>query len=159
MVKVHTSKIDEQEQPTKAHKIPRGSDGLPLFGGEPVVIKAKPYDAERNADDGVDYDMSLGDFLAAAENLTKKKRLSAVFIEVGQSMVPWAYVHSIDRVERWNDDSMRYEFGIILNRDTSAAEGDNVTEWWVNEEARDAAWNSIRAQLVELGIEVVKAKV
>lgn len=159
MVKVHTSKIDEQEQPAKAHKIPRGSDGLPLFGGEPVTIKAKPYNAERNADDGVDYDMSLTDFLAAAEDLTKKKRLSAVFIEVGQSMVPWVYVRSIDRVERWNDDSMRYEFGIILNRDTSAAEGDNVTEWWVNEAARDAAWNSIRDQLVELGIEVVKAKV
>lgn len=159
MVKVRTSKIDEKQPPEKAHKIPRGANGLPLFGDKPVTVKARPYDAERNADDGVDYDMSLTDFLAAAENLTKKKRLSAVFIEVGQSMVPWAYVRSIDRVERWNDDSMRYEFGIILNRDTSAAEGDNVTEWWVNEEARDAAWNSIRDQLVELGIEVVKAKV
>lgn len=159
MVKIHTSKIDEAQEPAKAHKIQRGSNGLPLFGGKHVEVKAKPYSAERNADDGVDYDMSLADFLGAAEDLTKKKRLSAVFIEVGQSMVPWVYVRSIDRVERWNDDLMRYEFGIILNRDTSAAEGDNVTEWWVNEAARDAAWNSIRDQLVELGIEVVKAKV
>ena len=87
MVKVHTSKIDEAQEPAKAHKIRRGSNGLPLFGGKHVEVKAKPYSAERNADDGVDYDMSLADFLGATEELTKKKRLNAVFIELGGTLV------------------------------------------------------------------------
>lgn len=159
MVKVHTSKIDEQEQPAKAHKIPRGSDGLPLFGGEPVVIKARPYDAERNADDGVDYDMSLSDFLAQAESFTQKKRLNGIFIELGDAVVPWYAVRSLERAERYNSSSMQYEFGIVINRDTMASEGDNISEWWVNAAARDEAWNSLRQQLVELGITIVSAKV
>lgn len=159
MVKVHTSKIDEQEQPAKAHKIPRGSDGLPLFGGEPVTIKAKPYDAERNADDGVDYDMSLSDFLAQAESLTQKKRLNGIFIELGDAVVPWYAVRSLKRTERYNASSTRCEFGIVINHDTMASEGDNISEWWVNAAARDEAWNLLRQQLVELGITIVSAKV
>lgn len=159
MVKVHTSKIDEQEQPAKAHKIPRGSDGLPLFGGEPVTIKAKPYDAERNADDGVDYDMSLSDFLAQAESFTQKKRLNGIFIELGDAVVPWYAVRSLKRTERYNSSSTRCEFGIVINHDTMASEGDNISEWWVNAAARDEAWNLLRQQLVELGITIVSAKV
>lgn len=159
MVKVHTSKIDEQQQPSKAHKIPRGANGLPLFGDNPVVVKARPYDAQRNADDGVDYDMSLSDFLAQVESLTQKKRLNGIFIELGDAVVPWYAVRSLKRSERYNDSSTRCEFGIVINHDTMASEGDNISEWWVNAAARDEAWNSLRQQLVELGITIVSAKV
>lgn len=159
MVKVHTSKIDEQQPPEKAHKIPRDQHGMPLFSGKPVEVKAKPYDAERNADDGVDYDMSLADFLGAAEELTKKKRLNAVFIELGSTLVPWYTVRSLSRVQRYNDDQQQFQYGIAVNIDTAAAEGDNFEEWWVSMEARDEAWRSINEQLVELGLTVVKAKV
>lgn len=159
MVKVHTSKIDEQQQPSKAHKIPRGANGLPLFGDNPVVVKARPYDAQRNADDGVDYDMSLNDFLDQAKSLTQKKRLNGIFIELGDAVVPWYAVRSLERVERYNSSSMQYEFGIVINRDTMASEGDNISEWWVNATARDDAWYLLRQQLVELGITIVSAKV
>lgn len=159
MVKVHTSKIDEAQEPAKAHKIRRGSNGLPLFGGKHVEVKAKPYSAERNADDGVDYDMSLADFLGATEELTKKKRLNAVFIELGGTLVPWYAIRSIVRADRYNDSQQRYEYGIVLNHDTMAAEGDNFAEWWVTPEARDAAWDSLRSQLVELGITIASTKV
>lgn len=159
MVKVHTSKIDEQQQPSKAHKIPRGANGLPLFGDNPVVVKARHYDAKRNADDGVDYDMSLSDFLAQAESLTQKKRLNGIFIELGDAVVPWYAVRSLKRSERYNASSTRCEFGIVINHDTMASEGDNISEWWVNAAARDEAWNSLRQQLVELGITIVSAKV
>ena len=159
MVKVHTSKIDEQQQPSKAHKIPRGANGLPLFGDNPVVVKARPYDAQRNADDGVDYDMSLNDFLDQAKSLTQKKRLNGIFIELGDAVVPWYAVRSLERVERYNSSSMQYEFGIVINRDTMASEGDNISEWWVNATARDDAWYLLRQRLVELGITIVSAKV
>lgn len=159
MVKVHTSKIDEQQQPSKAHKIPRGANGLPLFGDNPVVVKARPYDAQRNADDGVDYDLSLNDFLDRAESLTQKKRLNGIFIELGDAVVPWYAVRSLERAERYNASSMRYEFGIVINRDTMASEGDNISEWWVNATARDDAWYLLRQRLVELGITIVSAKV
>lgn len=159
MVKIHTSKIDEAQEPAKAHKIQRGSNGLPLFGGKHVEVKAKPYSAERNADDGVDYDMSLADFLGQAEELTKKKRLNGVFIELGDIVVPWYVIRSIVRADRYNDSQQRYEYGIVLNHDTMAAEGDNFAEWWVTPEARDAAWDSLRSQLVELGIAIASTKV
>lgn len=159
MVKVRTSKIDEKQPPEKAHKIPRGANGLPLFGDKPVTVKARPYDAERNADDGVDYDMSLSDFLAQVESLTQKKRLNGIFIELGDAVVPWYAVRSLKRSERYNDSSTRCEFGIVINHDTMASEGDNISEWWVNAAARDEAWNSLRQQLVELGITIVSAKV
>lgn len=159
MVKVHTSKIDEQQQPSKAHKIPRGANGLPLFGDKSAAEKSRPYDAQRNADDGVDYDLSLSDFLDQAESFTQKKRLNGIFIELGDAVVPWYAVRSLERAERYNSSSMQYEFGIVINRDTMASEGDNISEWWVNAAARDEAWNSLRQQLVELGIAIVSAKV
>lgn len=159
MVKVHTSKIDEQQQPSKAHKIPRGANGLPLFGDKSAAEKSRPYDAQRNADDGVDYDLSLSDFLDQAESLTHKKRLNAVFIELGGTLVPWYAIRSLSRTERYNASSMQYEFGIVINRDTMASEGDNISEWWVNATARDDAWYLLRQQLVELGITIVSAKV
>lgn len=159
MVKVHTSKIDEAQEPAKAHKIRRGSNGLPLFGGKYVEVKAKPYSAERNADDGVDYEMSLADFLGATEELTKKKRLNAVFIELGGTLVPWYAIRSLSRTERYDDERQRYQYGIIANIDTAAADGDNFDEWWLAEEARDTAWNALRDQLTELGITIVQAKV
>lgn len=159
MVKVHTSKIDEAQEPAKAHKIRRGSNGLPLFGGKHVEVKAKPYSAERNADDGPDYDMSLTDFLGQVEELQKKKRLNGVFIELGDVVVPWYVIRSIVRSDRYNDSQQRYEYGIVLNHDTMATEGDNFSEWWVTPEARDAAWDSLRSQLVELGITIASTKV
>lgn len=159
MVKVHTSKIDEQQQPSKAHKIPRGANGLPLFGDKSAAEKSRPYDAQRNADDGVDYDLSLSDFLDQAESLTQKKRLNGIFIELGDAVVPWYVIRSIVRADRYNDSQQRYEYGIVLNRDTMAAEGDNFAEWWVTPEARDAAWDSLRSQLVELGITIASTKV
>ena len=159
MVKVRTSKIDEKQPPEKAHKIPRGANGLPRCGDKPVTVKARPYDAERNADDGVDYNMSLADFLGQVEELTKKKRLNGVFIELGDIVVPWYVIRSIVRADRYNDSQQRYEYGIVLNHDTMVAEGDNFAEWWVTPEARDAAWDSLRSQLVELGITIASTKV
>lgn len=159
MVKVHTSKIDEKQPPEKAHKIPRGANGLPLFGDKSVAVKTRPCDAERNADDGPDYDMSLTDFLGHADEVTNKKRLNGVFIELGDVVVPWYAIRSIVRVDRYNDSQQRFEYGIVLNHDTMAAEGDNFSEWWINPEARDAAWNSLRSQLVELGITIASTKV
>ena len=159
MVKVRTSKIDEEQPPEKAHKISRGANGLPLFGDKRVAVKTRSYNAERNADDGPDYDMSLTDFLGAADELTEKKRLNGVFIELGDVIVPWYVIRSIVRVDRYNDSQQRFEYGIVLNRDTMATEGDNFAEWWTTPEARDNAWMTLRSQLVELGITIASTKV
>ena len=91
--------------------------------------------------------------------MQKKKRLHGVFIELGDVVVPWYVIRSIIRSDRYNDSQQRYEYGIVLNHDTMAAEGDNFAEWWVTPEARDAAWDSLRSQLVELGITIASTKV
>lgn len=149
MVKVVTSRIDEEQPASPAKKMP-----------------GRKYDQKRNEDDGVDYETDLDDFLAAVEGLRdkqqgKKKRLTAVYVEIGDTLIPYFGIKSIERVERYDPDQGIYEYGIVVNADIMAMESSpktDVSEWWRSEQARDEAWNNLRDQLVELGLTIVSTR-
>ena len=113
MVKVRTSKIDEKQPAAPAKR----------------TLKRR-YNPQRNADDGVDYDednvdegsvMGMEEFLTELIGKSKNKRLNAVFIELGDTLIPYYIVQTIEKVTMFDEDEERMMYGIASTRTSALA--------------------------------------
>lgn len=150
MVKVRTSKIDEKQPAAPAKR----------------TLKRR-YNPQRNADDGVDYDednvdegsvMGMEEFLTELIGKSKNKRLNAVFIELGDTLIPYYIVQTIEKVTMFDEDEERMMYGIAINKDIGVGVegGKSVAEWWYDADTRDRAYLSLRQQLADAGLTIIR---
>lgn len=144
--KVWTSEIDAKEQPAPAKRTTR-----------------KKYNRARNEDDGVDYEIDDDDDNEEDEESPQPvpTRLTAIFVELGDTLIPWWGVKSVDKVCQFNENCLRVEYGIVINANMTPSETTprvDVKEFWLSEPARDEAHARLVERLSALGVTFVNAR-